>query len=394
MKTHLNQALIFLVLMLFLSIPSLREIFKWAPMPSILVPIYLGVMGGFYVFITNPRVVSLLASKRSFLNILLMIVPVVWATTAYVLYPIADARIEIGLGSTANNAIIEPAMRFFSGNSMYDVILPGGVPASPGPGWIILNSPLVISGFYWAITAVYGIAAMVVTVWMGIPAVLTVIAFLLLSSSVIFWNLNVVGHDLVPIGLAIVSLTVLAYWVGQKEGRNRIYHVLWLAPLIALVATSRVIFLVFPVVLAALMFKRNSVAALILLLISTGIALILHIIFYIDSEFYQPLHVFSRGERALGLPFMAVGSVIAFAAFVWSVRKARNELIDWVRVVFLVFGIPMLLVAFGELQAAGWDFSAWEGANYLAFVAPIAVFWAVLRIDAEAGTFGYPDTKH
>ena len=69
-----------------------------------------------------------------------------------VVYP---AMREVSSPSTAPDALIETARLFLLGDYPYAAELPGRTPVSPGPGWLLLNLPLVAWGLLPLLLAVY-----------------------------------------------------------------------------------------------------------------------------------------------------------------------------------------------------------------------------------------------
>ena len=122
------------LLILFLSIPSLRAIFKYAPYPEFVSLLYILSCALFFLFILRSSLSIEWIRKlldRKYLSYSLI---AIYSACAYVIYPIADARKEVGKGSTADDAIVAPALTLLTDEKLYSPTLYDGAPISPGPG--------------------------------------------------------------------------------------------------------------------------------------------------------------------------------------------------------------------------------------------------------------------
>src|SRR5262249_40000281 len=129
------------------------------------------------------------------------------AAMSYVLFPIAA-----GLrGNTAHEAMILAGTSFLQSGAMYGQTLPLGLPISPGPGWILLTLPFLNPLTYWLITPVYMALGVAVTTWFFGSIRPAAVGLLLLSTSPLFWELVVQGHDVVPLGFAIGIVALLGF---------------------------------------------------------------------------------------------------------------------------------------------------------------------------------------
>src|SRR4051794_11406971 len=132
---------------------STRPVYKYLPFP--LVCSVLMLIGGFFLYwliIANlerwARTDSpLLRLDRVLIASIIGLV----AAVSYVVFPIAAAL----RGKTAHEAMIMAGSSFLTNGSMYGSTLPGGVPISPGPGWILLNLPFLNPLTYWLLRSQY-----------------------------------------------------------------------------------------------------------------------------------------------------------------------------------------------------------------------------------------------
>src|ERR1700754_3538157 len=134
-----------LIPMAVLQLSSLRAVFKFLSEPDLVPPAMLVVAYLVYVWLLrawavnrSPKTMRLPASQLALLTVLTI--------TIYFVYPVADARIDIGAGSTSDDAMMAPIHALLAGHRLYDL---GGlltVPASPGPAWLLANAPFTFMG--------------------------------------------------------------------------------------------------------------------------------------------------------------------------------------------------------------------------------------------------------
>ena len=210
------------LMMLVLQIPSYRTIFKFVPYPIISV-IFLNVLAfiGYAIIFQNIWVRKMLTYLLNSYYITIFFIALLIGVNYY-LYPRVDARKYIGRGSTADDALIETAKSFLAQRGLYNVRLYDGAPVSPGPGWILLNLPFTTSGLYFLLTPFYiGILSTLYIIFyrdkLGANLVL-----LSLTSSPIFWELMVTGHDLIALGFGLIILLFLLdkYFTSLIKAKN------------------------------------------------------------------------------------------------------------------------------------------------------------------------------
>jgi len=370
--------------MLFLAFPSLRAIFKYVPHPAVAALGYgLPCILVYLLIVYRGASFKPLAAILNWRFLSYGLV-VLFAIAAYAIYPIADARKQFGKGSTGDDAIIEPARTLMHDAKLYNVILYDGVPISPGPGWILINSPFALLKIYWLLTPFYAALAVWVFRLLRGGRRETNLALLLLCSSLIFWELLVTGHDLIAIGFSFVIFVSLTHRLAQTSSGGYPF-LLCVAAALGVFATSRIVFIGAPFLLAAFLWKFNRRKATILLAVSVSIAAALHGYFYAINDVYQPFHLFERGQSNVG-GLLTLFGLAATAAAVWAVfRSLENTIESWTISFFICLAIPLATIALGELRSTGFQWALWEGANYLVPATPLLLFSVGLGICDNQG---------
>jgi hypothetical protein len=113
----------------------------------------------------------------------------------------------VSFPSTAPDALIEPVRLLLAGGYPYAAHLPGGVPASPGPGWLLLNLPLIASGLLPLLMPFYlGLAAWMLASVVTKARVASLFVLLLLIC-LNFLQKSVEGQDLFAAVCAMTAVT-------------------------------------------------------------------------------------------------------------------------------------------------------------------------------------------
>jgi len=348
--------------LLLIWISALRPLYKYAPYPEVVAFGYaLGLFGLGFVWWRYRHRLKLLHCGWVTWSLLLIM-----SLSAWVIYPLADARKLEGKGSTADDAMVEAAQGFWEQGHLYDVVLYDGAPISPGPGWVLLHGPLIWLGAYVLITSLH--LGLLASIWRrvlsGSPLALN-LALILLSSAILFWELLVTGHDVIALSVALCSLTLLIHAVAI-EGRGQRWWLWGIAVLVGWVATSRVVFICYPLLMGLFLSRlRAQQAALIVGIVGTGVALAWHAWGYATHDFYQPLHLFGRGERNVGLGLIWVGllaTLLTVGRVTWWLNLDRWR---WLTGLGYCLLVPLATIAAGEWWSVAGDFARWEGANYL-----------------------------
>jgi hypothetical protein len=378
------------ILVLILQLPSIRNYFVSHSIHNPLLvyaiaSILILVVG--YVYFQNKRVQALSAPilASPITTILLLAIT---AAISYVLYP----RLEgIGRGGTGDDAMVLPALAMFKGMGMYSVKLFDGAPISPGPGWIGLNAILVLAGIYGLFNTVYlGLASSLVW-WKRpdwLPSMNAVLLFSLPSFAVIEQLYS--RQDLLAIGCGFLVCVLLA------EELLNLRNAVWIGILAGLIATSRIIFVAVPILIAVLYYKKNPPAFLRFGIAALLTTIVCHLAAYFTSAFYQPLHlILDRGPNRVGPILILIGGLVSLILLFFALRDPKtspHRRITWTIVLLFT---PLLFIAIGELLNGHFDLAQWEAARYLLPVLPLALFRVFLpqKKSAEpvpARQFAYP----
>jgi len=359
---------------------SLRVVFKYLPLPLLISLLML--VGGFLFYLA---ILGLAKGQRLFrfapfrrpkafcLGIL-----IVMTAASGMIYPLADARRGAGSGSTADDAMILAARSFRTSGSMYGEMVPPKIPISSGPGWVLLNLTLANPALYWLLSPFYILLAVFAFSRAIHSAQPAAYALCLLSSSLLFWELLTTGQDLVAVGFAFAVLT-LATWKLCRAPRPSWPLVILTGVLAGLVATSRVPFAGFPMLLALLAWKNNRTTALLIAGAGMMTVMGLHAGFYATSNLYQPFHLLKRGGKNVGIDLIGLGLLAETFALVFAYRGVSGRVSSWLRGAWLGLFIPLLLISFGELRMVAWSFARWEGANYLFPCIPLYLFYIAAK---------------
>ena len=139
---------IFLIINLLILLPSIRFFVKFS---------------NFYMFIFYVVGINILTflifkniKKFKFLNYPLWFI--FWGVLTvlnFYIYPIIDARRNLGKGSTGDDAMILASKSLMSTGKIYDLIIDFKTPISPGSAWVIFNNPFSFFDLYFLFTPFY-----------------------------------------------------------------------------------------------------------------------------------------------------------------------------------------------------------------------------------------------
>ena len=358
-------------------VPSLRPIFKYlhSPIVFIALPVYCGA-----VISVNVALIHVLAKKKipGFFNskIPFVFLLTVIALVNFFAYPIADNLKKDMRGSDQDDAIVETGQMLLSGHNPYHAKLYTGNPISPGPGIIILSLPFANYARYFLLTPCVLLIIGVCIVRLTSFAFANIF-FAFMTSSFAFWEIMIVGSDMIAIGLLFAIATL---WLFSSQGTTessalRALHsvkpfqalsLIGAIVFIALVATSRIIFVGLLPLWALFVFKINKCFGLIFFSISAVLTLGLHYLFYMQGALaYSPFHVISKGSHLMG-PLLTVFGLICMAVIgIWILLKTKPTLPSWMLSLSLGCAAPLSFVALGDLVTRHWNLANWEGGNYL-----------------------------
>lgn len=110
--------------------------------------------------------------------------------------------------------------------------------------------------------------------------------------------------------------------------------------------------------------------AILVLVISLSFFGALHYYFYSINEFYQPLHLLEKAKNIFSVQILYILPILLFLLliFVWQIKIHDEN--DFLQTMLLVFLVVFLPLAYGDLWRLNFDFSKWEGANYIMPIVP------------------------
>jgi hypothetical protein len=327
-----------------------------------------------YSLLFNDTVAALLQRLLDRKGIVLSLV-LLLAVVNFFAYPIADSLKEQGRGSDQDDALIEAVHGLLRGENPYETVSYFNQYPSAGPGWILLNAPLVAANGYFLLTPLYVLLAAFAIQKITGRRDQAALFILLLCSSPAFWELMIVGSDFLAIGSLFVFITALLFHSDRFCSR------IWSSILLGFAATARVVFFYLVPLFAIFEWKRNRRRAAILFLLSGSIAVSLHLFFYLwNPENYSALRLVRKGVMLQGESLAVIGLICSAAAGLWAIITARNETDNWFLRLWLCVFAPMFFTSLGELRVVGWNLAAWEGANYFALSMPLLACWLSFTI--------------
>ena len=350
-----NKILLFLLLNLLFVLPTFRAFMKFSDIKILIV--YIILFNSCIFLITKyTKVISKLNNK------LWLVIILATSVAAYFVYPKVDSRKFSGnFGSTADDAFILGVESFRNSGKIYDVSISDIAPTSPGPGWIIMNSPFVFSKAY-SLFLVFYFAISLFFLYKIEGGFVANLFYILCCSSVLFWELLFNGHDIIPISFA---LFIIIYLFPLLINKNTFYLVL-LAVFTGVFATSRIVFIVTPIVVFAIGYRLNKLKSILFLIISLLVCLGLHLYYYNINSYYQPFHLFFKAYRILGIELMVVLSIIILIVIKFFNKYYSNKYL-----VFFVFSLILIPISIMDLIRLNFNFIEWEGANYLYPLIPL-----------------------
>ncbi len=388
MKSKFN---LILILWLLTIVPSLRPIAKYLPTHFLIFTVAYGLasLGAITV------IINFLAGKHRsrFINskTLFSLIVVVITAVNFFIYPIADGLKKELRGSDQDDAIIQTGQMLLSGHNPYHAHLYTGNKISPGPGIILLAIPFSGYSRYFLFTPCALLITGLITADLTGSFLFASAFLLLLALDPVFWEIMVAGSDMIVIGILFAIATALLYkWqlvnhgIGCQPAKNSARN--WISGLViaifcAAIATSRVIFIELIPLWTLFLYKTNKRSALYFFCTSLTFALALHLSFYLpDPPAYSPLHIIGKGEKLVSPMLRIVAALVAVFAGLWIALKTQQTLTSWMISLAIACAVPLAGASFGDLITHHWNFSIWEGANYLMIISPIICMWSVLSL--------------
>ena len=361
----------------FVQAPTSAELYKYVPnhQPRLLsiLTIVVTFIGALLLFTSLERYEGWrrFAGSRTVTVILLAGV----AALSPVAYHLWAQHLPNGTSASAVTlAMTLPVHALLHGHQMYDIALPASVPASPGPGWILLNAPFTLIHASWLLIPFWlAAAAVVIRVAYG-RGVEVNVALVLLYVSPHFARMVAEDQDLLIVPCALIVLVVIANrWVRSLPAA------VILGLLAGVVATSRILYVAFPVVLGLIAWRRSRRQAVAVGVVGIGVAVVCNLVAAIGINPYPPTHLFGRAgikEPALNV---AIGATVTAVVVVIGliVRYVRRDNGSWLYWLASAWAVAHGFIGFGELAGVHWVFRYWEGANYV-FVGAVPLVAGVM----------------
>jgi hypothetical protein len=341
-------------------IPSVRLFLKidllW------LFPIYLLVV--YFIFFNLKAINSSEISKRMWWLVFILLV----AALSHFIYPVVSLRSNPG--STGDDAVRLSAQTLRNSAKLYDVEISPTEPISPGPAWILFNSPFVLFNLYWLFGAGY-VAFAVGLLRRAVSTVFTNIFCLFMGLSMVFAELLFNGHDLLPLSMAMFSVNLLIMYYLKKDVKW--VSIILISLFLGIVASSRIVFGFLPIMYFLLLKNDHRRNSYMLLIISSAVFILTNVYFFLVNDNFQPGHLIFKGITLLSLPIFLALVIIGIAAMFYLLSNDKRKSLSWNWTVFLVLSCPLIPLAYADLINSGYDFKYWEGANYLIIPLPFFI---------------------
>jgi hypothetical protein len=346
---------------------NLRVIYKYLPVPGaallLFLVIYLATM--YFIFFKGSNI-QFWISKPVFIGIVLILTFAI----IYFSYPIADSLKIQMRGSDQDDCVILGAQRLIQGLFPYSVRSYYGNPCSPAPGMLILYLPFVylhayIGGAFALLLAALASLRRQSCSWLEPGCFL-----FFLSISLLWWELQVVGSDLIALGLGLVLvMTILPKIIANQQ---KIYVVL-IGVLVGFLASTRInLFFIFPFI-SIFIFLHWKKGAFLFFFSALFSALIPTLWLYsLNPVEFTPFHLV--GKAGVLLPPMAFlcAALVCAGLGVFGLALGRKSLHYGAASLFLGLAPMLCILALADIWNRQWQWSQWEGANYLMPILPIA----------------------
>jgi hypothetical protein len=286
----------------------------------------------------------------------------------------------VGLGSTADDAIMEPIFALLRFEGLYSVTLYDTASISPGPGWILSNFLFAAFGLYWLLNPFYIIICLEFLKKQFQLSSEIGMLYILFLPCLLFWELLGTGHDLIAIGFCITLFLMICLSVIKKPNASPFLSS-GLIVLVGIFSTARIVFVGFPVLLGLLIIKFHKAMALKMVVGGTGVCVFFHFIFWYFSDFYQPIHLFGRGQNQTGMPFMMIGFILTTGFVGLATFKVKDQFLSWAGYGLVCIMTPLFFVSMGELISSN-QITSWEGVNYLFPFMPLLALIYSYRLGA------------
>ncbi len=350
--------------------PGLRALVKYGPMHTAWVGLTVVVVSIALISLVllHPRFAVLCRlMARPWPTIILLMLMVGIVTIGY---PIADGFKSQMRGSDQDDCIIMGGQKLLRGAHPYVEKTYFGNACSPGLGLLILYLPFVAAKCY-ELGALVSIVLVALCLWkcQGQPEA-GALFIVVMGSNIFFWELAVVGSDLILLGSGLALLVLL---LQNVVACRRWVPLTALAILCGLLASSRVNFLVLAPLISLFILAQWPRAALVFLAVSVLVALGPSVMLYAaNPDNFTPLHLLIKSQVLLSFYREIVALLSSVVALAAASRLRRHwPLLPWCLFVSFLPSLAALALA-DFLVLRGGDLALWEGATYLMPLVPLA----------------------
>lgn len=361
----------FVVLVLFIILPSARVFFKYlgsaAELALCVYAVIIMLLCYTVVFSTKSRVSRILSLRG-----VIVLVGLAALIACWYIYPIADGLKEQMRGSDQDNCVILGVTHLLNMEHPYQSRSYFGNPCSTGMGILIAYMPFVYLGIY-GLSSICFLFLVTYALYKGqgndIQRAGGYLAILL--SSVFFVELVAIGSDLLFIGL---SLALLAVLLPRFIANYNMLHWVFLGVLTGIVASARVNFLVVIAMLAGYVFLYHRRTAFVFFGVAMLVGIVPSLLVYMSNpDLFTPLHLVAKGDQLMGFELKVFAMMLTVAGYVWSLYLV-NKSAEFIACGLFASLCPSLLIlSLSDLfNARLGDVATWEGANYLMPLLPLA----------------------
>ena len=333
-----------------------------------------------YVILFNAFLVLIISKKEAIKKILSLPiwsgVILILGIANYFIYPIIDARKKTAnSGSTGDDAMILAANSFKNSGKMYDIFINNHTPISPGPAWVIFNTPFSLLDLYFLFSPFYVLVALFL-LKKNFGNIISNLFLGILFSALITIELFLNGHDILPFSLGFLICTLLIF--ENFKNKLGLLSTILISFLLGIVCTSRVIFFFVPFVFYFLTKNLNQKKSLILLTVSSMVFWGFNGYYYAINQNYQPLHLIKKSVHLSSLPLLILGSLAFLIALFFIIKfLKKSEIQDWFLILGSLFALLLIPVSIADLYKQDFNFKLWEGANYFMPIIPFLALYVL-----------------
>ena len=361
------------LLIAYILLGSLRPISKYVLYPMASGTLYLIISFCLLHLLINRKLVGLQKIISSPFAIALFLACI--SIACWISYPYADALKLSMRGSDQDDCIISGVKNILNFSHPYIEKTYFGNPCSPGPGLLILYAPFVVFHAY-ILGAVTGIAAITMAIRSHLNSwSYSGLWLVALFSCLAIPELLVVGSDLILLGCGIALLAILLPSIIKKQG---FLGICGTALMGGLLASSRINFIVLSPLLSLfvlLQWKRGGFLFFCISMLATFIPATY--IYFLDPTNFTPFHLAGKSTNIAGPTVLLLGGLLCISTALYSAFKISKN-VNFISTGIFISVAPMLVsISIGDLATRGWNLSAWDGANYLIPLVPLAAYLLV-----------------